>query len=153
MKTKVPVAAALAGTLLATCLVSGPAQATSVPVLKSESTPGIVTLLGKKAAVAAATANTTPTKTANAITMTIAPVMAGMARPSFLTVVGADGCIATLKPQAPPIGGTATTSASATTEVAGTGGAEAVRRQNGESLTRLPGLLIHLDSGSGMEAA
>jgi hypothetical protein len=46
MKTKLSVAAALAGTLLATCLVSGPAQA--VPVLKSEPTPGIVTLVGKK---------------------------------------------------------------------------------------------------------
>ena len=55
--------------------------------------------------------------------------------------------------QAPPIDGTATTSASATTELAGTCGAEAVRRQNGEYLTRLPGLLIHLDLGSGMEAA
>jgi hypothetical protein len=42
--------------------------------------------------------DTMPTK-ANAITMTIAPVMAGGVRPSFLTVVGADGCIATLKPQ------------------------------------------------------
>ena len=34
---------ALAGTLLATCLV---AQATSVPVLKGDDTPGIVTLGG-----------------------------------------------------------------------------------------------------------
>jgi hypothetical protein len=48
MKTKLSVAAALAGTLLATCLVFGPAQATSVPVLKNEPTPGIVTLVGKK---------------------------------------------------------------------------------------------------------
>jgi hypothetical protein len=48
MKTKLSVATALAGTLLATCLVSGPARATSVPVLKSEPTPGIVTLVGKK---------------------------------------------------------------------------------------------------------
>ena len=53
--------------------------------------------------MAAATANTTPTKTENTITMTIAPVMAGMARPSFLTVVGADGCIATLKSHRRPL--------------------------------------------------
>lgn len=48
MKTKLTVATALAGTLLATCLVSGSAQATSVPVLKSDANPGIVTLVGKK---------------------------------------------------------------------------------------------------------
>jgi hypothetical protein len=47
MKTKITVAAALAGTLLATCLVSGSAQATPAPVLKSDATLGIVTLVGK----------------------------------------------------------------------------------------------------------
>jgi hypothetical protein len=46
MSTKLTVAAALAGTLLATCLVAGSAQATSVPVLKGDATPGIVTLVG-----------------------------------------------------------------------------------------------------------
>ena len=45
MRTKLSVAIALAGTLLATCLVSGSAKATSVPVLKVESTSGIVTLV------------------------------------------------------------------------------------------------------------
>jgi hypothetical protein len=48
MKTKLTVGAALAGTLLATCLVTSSAQAASVPVLKSDATPGIVTLVGKK---------------------------------------------------------------------------------------------------------
>ena len=47
MRTKLTVATALAGTLLATCLVSGSAQATSLPVLKSDATPGIVTLVGR----------------------------------------------------------------------------------------------------------
>ena len=47
MRTKLTVATALAGTLLATCLVSGSAQATSVPVLKGDATPGIVTLVGR----------------------------------------------------------------------------------------------------------
>ena len=47
MRTKLTVATALAGTLLATCLVSGSAQATSLPVLKGDATPGIVTLVGK----------------------------------------------------------------------------------------------------------
>ena len=46
MRTKPTVVTALAGTLLATCLVSGSAQATSVPVLKGDATPGIVTLVG-----------------------------------------------------------------------------------------------------------
>ena len=45
MRTKLSVAIALAGTLLATCLVSGSAKATSVPVLKVEGTSGIVTLV------------------------------------------------------------------------------------------------------------
>ena len=39
-----PAATALAGTLLATCLVSRSAPATSLPVLKGDATPGIVTL-------------------------------------------------------------------------------------------------------------
>ena len=47
MLTRLPVATALAGTLLSTCLVSGSAQATSVPVLKGDATPGIVTLVGR----------------------------------------------------------------------------------------------------------
>ena len=45
--TELTVATALAGTLLATCLISGSAQATSLPVLKSDAT-GIVTLVGNK---------------------------------------------------------------------------------------------------------
>ena len=47
MRTKLTVVTALAGTLLATCLVSGSAQATSVPALKGDATPGIVTLVGR----------------------------------------------------------------------------------------------------------
>jgi hypothetical protein len=47
MRTELTVVTALAGTLLATCLVSGSAQATSVPVLKGGATPGIVTLVGR----------------------------------------------------------------------------------------------------------
>ena len=47
MRTKLTVVTALAGTLLVTCLVSGSAQATSVPVLKGDATPGIVTLVGR----------------------------------------------------------------------------------------------------------
>ena len=47
MRTKLTVVTALAGTLLATCLVSGPAKATSVPVLRGDATPGIVTLVGR----------------------------------------------------------------------------------------------------------
>ena len=47
MKTKLTVVTALAGTLLATCLVSGPAKATSMPVLRGVATPGIVTLVGR----------------------------------------------------------------------------------------------------------
>jgi hypothetical protein len=46
MSTNLTVASALAGTLLATCLVSWSAQATSLPVLKGDAT-GIVTLVGK----------------------------------------------------------------------------------------------------------
>jgi hypothetical protein len=45
------VAAALAGTLIATCLVSGSAEAASVPVLKGYGDPGdsgILTLVGRK---------------------------------------------------------------------------------------------------------
>jgi len=45
MKTKLTVAVALGGTLLATCFVSGSAQATSVRVLKSDA--GMVTLVGR----------------------------------------------------------------------------------------------------------
>ena len=47
MRTKLSVAIALAGTLLATCLVSGSAKATSVPVLKVEGSSAIVTLVGR----------------------------------------------------------------------------------------------------------
>jgi len=47
MKTKLTVVTALAGALLATCLVSGPAKATSVPLLRGVATPGIVTLVGR----------------------------------------------------------------------------------------------------------
>ena len=47
MRTKLTVVTAMAGTLLATCLVSGSAQATSVPVLRGAATPGIVTLAGR----------------------------------------------------------------------------------------------------------
>jgi len=47
MRTKLTVATALASTLLATCLVSVSAQATPVPVLKGDATPGIVTLVGR----------------------------------------------------------------------------------------------------------
>ena len=45
MKIELSVAVAFAGTLLATCFVSGSAQATSVPVLKSDA--GMVTLVGR----------------------------------------------------------------------------------------------------------
>jgi hypothetical protein len=48
MRTKLTVATALAGTVLATCLITGSAQATSLPVLKSDANPGMVTLIGKK---------------------------------------------------------------------------------------------------------
>jgi hypothetical protein len=47
MIIRLTVATALAGTLLSTCLVSGSAQATSVPVLKGDAAPGIVTLVGR----------------------------------------------------------------------------------------------------------
>ena len=47
MRTKLSVAIALAGTLLATCLVSGSAKETSVPVLKVQGSSGIVTLVGR----------------------------------------------------------------------------------------------------------
>jgi hypothetical protein len=47
MKTNLTVATTFAGALLATCLLSGSAQATSVPVLKSDATHGMVTLIGK----------------------------------------------------------------------------------------------------------
>ena len=47
MRTKLTVVTALAGTLLATCLVSESAKATSVPVLRGGATPGIVTLVGR----------------------------------------------------------------------------------------------------------
>jgi hypothetical protein len=46
MKTKLTVATAIVGSMLVTCLISGSAQATSVPVLKSDATPRIVTLVG-----------------------------------------------------------------------------------------------------------
>ena len=47
MRTKLTVVTALAGTLLATCLVSESAKAMSVPVLSGGATPGIVTLVGR----------------------------------------------------------------------------------------------------------
>ena len=47
MRTRLTVATAIAGTLLATCHVSGPAQATPVLILKADATPGIVTLVGR----------------------------------------------------------------------------------------------------------
>ena len=47
MRTKLTMATALTGTLLATCLVSASAQATSLPVLKGDATLGIVTLVGR----------------------------------------------------------------------------------------------------------
>ena len=47
MRTKLTLVTALAGTLLATCLVSESAKATPVPVLRGEATPGIVTLVGR----------------------------------------------------------------------------------------------------------
>ena len=46
MRTKLTVATALAGTLLATGLISASAQANSLPVLKGDAAPGIVTLVG-----------------------------------------------------------------------------------------------------------
>jgi hypothetical protein len=46
MRMKLIVATALAGSVLVTGLVWGSAQGTSAPVLKSEATPGIVTLVG-----------------------------------------------------------------------------------------------------------
>ena len=48
MKTRLLVTIAFTGTLLATCLVSGSAQATSLPVMKGEAPPSIVTLIGEK---------------------------------------------------------------------------------------------------------
>ena len=45
MMVRLSVATALAGTLIATCFVSGSAQATSMPVLKGDATPDIVTLV------------------------------------------------------------------------------------------------------------
>jgi len=45
MMIRLGVATALAGTLIATCFVSGSAQATSMPVLKSDNPPDIVTLV------------------------------------------------------------------------------------------------------------
>ena len=47
MRTKLTVVTALAGTLLATCLVSESAKAISLPVLRGDATPGIVTLVGR----------------------------------------------------------------------------------------------------------
>ena len=47
MRTKLTVVTALAGSLLATCLVSELAKAMSVPVLRGGATPGIVTLVGR----------------------------------------------------------------------------------------------------------
>ena len=47
MRTKLTVVTALAGSLLATCLVSESAKAMSVPVLRGGATPGIVTLVGR----------------------------------------------------------------------------------------------------------
>ena len=49
MRTEVSVMIALAGTLLLTCFVTGSAQATSLPVLKSDANDvGIVTLVGRR---------------------------------------------------------------------------------------------------------
>ena len=47
MRTKLTVVTALASTLLATCLVSESAKATSLPVLRDTAAPGIVTLVGR----------------------------------------------------------------------------------------------------------
>jgi hypothetical protein len=47
MRTKLTVVTAVVGALLATCLVSGPAKATSMPVLRGVATPGIITLVGR----------------------------------------------------------------------------------------------------------
>jgi hypothetical protein len=47
MIIRLSVATALAGTLIATCFVSGSAQAASMPVLKSDAPPGLVTLVGR----------------------------------------------------------------------------------------------------------
>ena len=46
MRTKLTVATALAGTLLATGLISASAQATSFPVLKGDAPPSVVALVG-----------------------------------------------------------------------------------------------------------
>jgi hypothetical protein len=46
MRTKLTVATALAGALLATGFISASAQATSLPILKGDSTPGMGTLVG-----------------------------------------------------------------------------------------------------------
>jgi hypothetical protein len=48
MKTQLLAAVSLAGTLLATCLVSGSAHATAMPLLKGPADPGVVTLVGRK---------------------------------------------------------------------------------------------------------
>ena len=49
MRTEVSVMIALAGTLLLTCFITGSAQATSLPVLKSDANDvGIVTLVGRR---------------------------------------------------------------------------------------------------------
>ncbi len=47
MVIRLSVATALAGTLIATCFVSGSAQATYMPVLKSDSPHGLLTLVGR----------------------------------------------------------------------------------------------------------
>ena len=47
MVIRLSVATAPAGTLIATCFVSGSAQATSMPVLKSDSPHGLLTLVGR----------------------------------------------------------------------------------------------------------
>ena len=77
MRTKLSVAIALAGTLLATCLVSGSAKATSVPVLKVEGSSGIVTLIA--VAVVTTAIVTMAIVTMAIVTMVIAVADAGMA--------------------------------------------------------------------------
>jgi hypothetical protein len=47
MIIRLSVAANLAGTLIATCFVLGSAQAASMPVLKSNAPPALVTLVGR----------------------------------------------------------------------------------------------------------
>jgi hypothetical protein len=48
MRTAESRRSALAGILLATCLASGPAQATSLPVIKNNAPRGAVTIIGER---------------------------------------------------------------------------------------------------------